>query len=890
MKSLLVTGDWVIDHHLYEGRRKHFADRSPGVAVREAPGGAALIQQLLRRRPTGDGAGNGELLPSEWESHQAVEVPAQPPGDQVAYAFWRSRPGPKDTSFWRVGEGMGFGPVSCNSPCSAWPPADNLPEQPGVIVLSDGGMGFRQSEGCWRKLPFATATWIVYKTESPDLDGALWQTLSKHRQQLVVVIPARELRRGDARISSGLSWEATLQDLYRELTSGALRELTAGCAHLVVAFDTEAALWLDLSAKRSAAPEAHFIFDAPVMEGERRREVDPEATAFGLTSCLTAGVVWSLTEAVDNSTPADLWDGIEGGLSAMRDLLERGHGPAGRDASPPAGFPARRLADVIKSPRHLFSRSAFPWDHTVSSPEWSLLRQASPDMTARARLLAIHGDIALCNVPHLRIGNLFTADRPEIESLRTLIQIIHRYREPAEKGRKPLSVGVFGPPGSGKSFAVEEIARQLFDKDAWLVFNLSQFKDPTDLVGAFHQVRDKALKGIIPVAFFDEFDSQNLRWLQYLLAPMQDGSFQEGQITHPIGKCVCVFAGGSFTYESFTPAPGGKAEETEAERHFRAAKGPDFSSRLDAVLEVSGPNRRFTRLAPGVAFDPQQHVRGGTHCFARDTGDDYFGISRARAIRFKLGIKADECLDIEPSLLDALLRVPEYTHSSRSLEKILDALKICRPERVCPSALPPRGQLGMHTDATTFHRLLESPPAKGRASAGPRLDVETVAEQIHEAYRELGRRRGWLEPGSDKDKDFGKMLNLQGVDDPEFTPEQVSGWLKESNREAARRMPGLLELAGLTLELATGAGTAPITQMRLESLLELVARQEHDGWMQWHFKHGWRWAKARNDLKKLHHLLIPYAELEDAERTKDRSQVRQFPLFAAMAGLRVVPG
>jgi len=46
------------------------------------------------------------------------------------------------------------------------------------------------------------------------------------------------------------------------------------------------------------------------------------------------------------------------------------------------------------------------------------------------------------------------------------------------------------------------------------------------LNGAFHQVRDLALSGRTPVVFWDEFDSRELLWLQYLLAPMQDGRFQ----------------------------------------------------------------------------------------------------------------------------------------------------------------------------------------------------------------------------------------------------------------------------------------------------------------------------------------------------------------------------
>jgi len=382
----------------------------------------------------------------------------------------------------------------------------------------------------------------------------------------------------------------------------------------------------------------------------------------------------------------------------MRDLLERGHGPADADSDPPSGFPASRLAGVIRSPRHLLSRSLFRWNQSIENHDWSLLRQAAPDMTARARLVAIHGDIALQNVPHLQIGNLFTADRHEIECLRTLVQTISRYKDPSEPGKKPLSLGIFGPPGTGKSFAVEEIAQQFFGKNSWLVFNLSQFKDENDLIGAFHQIRDRALQAIVPVAFFDEFDSQNLRWLQYLLAPMQDGRFQEGPITHPIGKCVFVFAGAtSFTAQAFVPARDLKTgQETDSERHFRLAKGTDFLSRLDATLDVLGPNLRLRLLdEPPPQLDPAKHTRCGTHFFEEDPGDDYKAIRRARMIRFELKLGADATLDIDDGLLNALLTVPRYAHGSRSLGKIVQALGSGSSGPVPPSALPPLAQLNM---------------------------------------------------------------------------------------------------------------------------------------------------------------------------------------------------
>ena len=54
---------------------------------------------------------------------------------------------------------------------------------------------------------------------------------------------------------------------------------------------------------------------------------------------------------------------------------------------------------------------------------------------------------------------------------------------------------------------------------------------------------------MIPLVFWDEFDTSldqtPLGWLRYFLAPMQDGSFLEGQVTHPIGRAIFVFAGGT---------------------------------------------------------------------------------------------------------------------------------------------------------------------------------------------------------------------------------------------------------------------------------------------------------------------------------------------------------
>ncbi len=128
------------------------------------------------------------------------------------------------------------------------------------------------------------------------------------------------------------------------------------------------------------------------------------------------------------------------------------------------------------------------------------------------------------------------------------------------------------------------------------------------MISALHQVRDIGLSGKIPLVFWDEFDTtlngKPLGWLRYFLAPMQDGKFQEGQLNHPIGRAIFVFAGG--TASSMAEFDKGEADE------FKSAKGPDFVSRLKGYINVLGPNP----------------VKGA--------GDPYFIIRRAILLRSSL--------------------------------------------------------------------------------------------------------------------------------------------------------------------------------------------------------------------------------------------------------------
>jgi len=374
----------------------------------------------------------------------------------------------------------------------------------------------------------------------------------------------------------------------------------------------------------------------------------------------------------------------------------------------------------------------------------------------------------------------------------------------------------------------------------------------------FHQVRDQVLQGKLPVVFFDEFDAQSHRWLAPLLAPMQDGKFQEGQLTHTLGKCILVFAGGtSWTFETFGPtAPKIRQRESDAYRNFRLSKGPDFKSRLDGYLNVVGPNPRTDAVSLKI-----------------DSGDIYFPLRRALMIRAELKCAVDEKLDIDEGLVHALLRVESFTHGARSLNKILQPLAAARPDPLRRSLLAPDAQLAMHVDGDRFVALCAEAILPPRSTSDPltQRQIEAIAPAIHETWRALGRKGGWLK--KDSDKDFQKL----------------SDFLKESNRAAAAR---LLENLGLVnLRLVRGVATAAdetAVRTQLEYVLETLAEAEHDGWMEWHLTRGWRYAAERDDSKLLHNCFLPFRDLKKPDVDKDRDAIRHYPDFARAARMKIV--
>jgi len=782
-KTILVTGDIVLDHHLYAGKR--FKSSQEQVSQRGMKhsmhvGGAMLIMKFLEEMRE-----QKVLVPPQEKEEDYKDVDlafglqettpeelSTWPTSFSTGSVWDQFDGPDGQKYWRLRDNLGYGDFQYSSfPGTASKDARSL--NPHVLVIDDGGMGFRSedSRASWPELLTLQAgeppEWIILKLSRPFASGDLWrQLVAQWSDRLVVVITADDLRMENVRISQGLSWESTADDILLEMqTNPVLRGFQAS-RYMVVIMRGDGALWIENPGTQEKR-HCHLLFDRERAEGDWEEEIPGKA--YGYLSAVTASLAWHLKDIDRNKVDASLFPAMKAGTLASQLLQKYGHGPV--KSEKPPGFQFSQIVKEMTPLRYALSSAKIPWaaergpsngattatsassEKSQEKTSWNLLRRSSYAEGFEEPLFgpAIHalrdGPSALQDAPCARFGKLLTMDRTEIESLRSLRQIMLGYRGYNESipQKQPLSLAVFGAPGSGKSFGLKQIASGVFGpENPVLEFNLSQFKGPEDLIGAYHQVRDKVLSGGTPVVFWDEFDSRDYFWLQYLLAPMQDGMFQEGQLTHSIGKCVFIFAGGTsrdFAHfgPSTEPVPRETEEECRVRKHFVASKGPDFKSRLAGYLNVLGPN-------------PRQIFVDGSGCgtngrWVTDRSDLEFPIRRALLLRSILGFTKkmeNETLEMDDGVAWALLATPQYRHGARSLEKLVLQMRDRGGFPLRRAHLAVRDILELYVgNVDKFYQLIEQ-------FNEFQFQAEAIAPSIHEDWREELHKSGKSNP-NDKD-------------------------------------------------------------------------------------------------------------------------------------------
>ena len=903
MKTILVTGDPICDHNYYKGQR--FSVVSPerrGFREERVGGGALLLKDLLSTviKTAAEAQADAQV---NWQVKFGLNEDFKTlPAAYHSFCIWEPQDGPKDKDsekppqFWRMLEPpLGYGPqneedardIESGRRKTAYDhPAGACMPNPDIVVIDDAGLGFCSVDhsalcGCLKgEDKKSCPRWVVLKLTGPVSNNALLDKLTAQcANHLVVIVPAGDLRRQGVRLSKGLSWEATAEDLTAELKNNPRLAPLLKARHLIVPFQSDAAYWRDQSDNNA---RAMLVFDAKRAEGEWA-ESQGKGNAYGYLACFTAAIVKELSfptiiedsKRPDSPRHPDVETALCAGLGAGRTLRQIGHGALldEKGTEPKPGFPFDQIdAEINGKPHDEYVSAVIPLDAGTKNDEgqggrghWMMLDewQVHASSTSKpqphygaALAVAVIGPEALGQFPVASFGSYQTVDRKEIESLRTIRQLIMSYIN-AGRQTKPLSLGVFGPPGSGKSYLVPEIAAAVgIKKEDIKVFNLSQFKDATDLFGAFHQVRDMVLKGTTPLIFWDEFDAQGYRWLQYLLAPMEDGEFQDGQITHPIGKCIFVFAGAtSATFDKFGPCNPDEMEEKDREelskesirlqevdrawKDFVLAKGPDFRSRLVGYLNILGVNKKVVC-----------QEKAGRRVWVEDETDLCFPIRRAL---FK--VKTGGRLELDTQIIKALLEMPKFRGGGRSLEFLCKHIK-SRPDNPGRSSLPGNELLDMHVDAKLFWDLCERD-----MDFLPK--AEKLARLLHEGYR--------LRTSGNADKNDNDV----GFDN-------LSGDLRNANVAQALRIPGILCLAGMRLEPGEVVPFDKLLEARSRSeellrqhladavRLDVLAEAEHNGWMIERMISGWKYNRKKDKPNKLHNDLIPYRQLSEETKDYDR--------------------
>jgi hypothetical protein len=589
-------------------------------------------------------------------------------------------------------------------------------QDPDFIVINDKAEFFRKIDPSeW--LPAEEKlknTYFILAMDKPLCEDALWNDLvSKYKERLIIIVSAVALRKAGANIHKTGSAEHIAHDFITHNRSRSNNNDAATiisklleCSHIIVHLDNDGILHYNNTENKNISIHycpGHLLkeYSDPIKFG----------VMAGNTTILTTAIVLGMVNA--RKEQQTLVMGIDAGIRLATVLakihFENGFADDGFYKQNTGGenlCPFKRLFQTDQDKLKKIPLASIPLPinedelkkfnriEGLSKKDKDKFKNILHDIVVKGVDTALKDSDGWNNDPFpkanrlcpvAKFGGFDAVDRNEIDSLTDIEQLISKYLQD-ESWKTPLSIAVFGPPGSGKSFAVKEIFKHITgEKESNpLEFNIAQFTDVADLTSAFHMAQNKALFNNVPLVFFDEFDAsynnERWGWLKYFLAPMQDGIFRGREGSYKVGRAIFIFAGGtSYTFKDFYL-------DNKDKKEFKEIKGPDFVSRLRGYLNIEGVN----------SID------------SKKTLSDSLKFRRAILLRSILAKKAPQVIDpandiarIDEELIDAFINAAHYEHGVRSMEAIVQ-MSLIEKDGMHIASLPTPAQLEMHTDVDSF--------------------------------------------------------------------------------------------------------------------------------------------------------------------------------------------
>lgn len=152
--------------------------------------------------------------------------------------------------------------------------------------------------------------------------------------------------------------------------------------------------------------------------------------------------------------------------------------------------------------------------------------------------------------------------------------------------------------------------------------------------------------------------------------------------------------------------------------------------------------------------------------------------------------------------------------------------------------------------------------------------VRKLAKAIHSRYiHEMSKRV----PGSEKDSHVSLFYKAPDTETgSRVTFEDLPSDIKSSNLDNAVHIPTKLLSAGYRIR-PVKKGFRPASLRLSEQEIETMARVEHLRWCWDKILNGWVYGEIKDSRKKTHPSIIPYDDLDESEKEKDRGLVRLIP-------------